>query len=110
MTSLTPAEEAATTVVRILGDTCTDLGVAKWTLTASRIRVAAARAETGPDLWVEVAPHLRALGASEMSKATAEALLEALDVPGVLTELSERLDLAVLRVRVARQANKETQS
>lgn len=104
--TLNEAENAATTVVRILGDTCTGLGVAKWSLVASRIRVAAARAQSSNDVWVEVAPHLRALGAHEMSKATAAELLSALAVPGVLTELSDRLDLAVLRVRIARQTTK----
>lgn len=104
---MTPQAEAAITVVRILGDTCTDLGVAKWSMVASRIRVAAARAETGEDVWTEVAPHLRSLGAHEMSKDTAQELLDALAVDGVLTELSERLDIAVLRIRVARNTKKE---
>lgn len=105
---LTAPEIAAMTVVGILGDTCTDLGVAKWSLVASRIRIAATRAETGADVWTEVAPHLRSLGANEMSKRTAGELLDALATPGVLGELATRLDLAVLRVRVARTTPKET--
>lgn len=101
--AMTEREIAAMTVVAILGDS-TNLGVAKWPLVASRIRVAAQRAETPLDVWVEVAPHLRSLGSDDLSKAAAADLLAALAVPGVLSELALRLDLAVLRVRAARQS------
>lgn len=99
---LTPAEVAAMTAVAILGDSCHGLGYSKWTMVQSRLKVAAARAATGVDIWTEIAPHLRSLGGGNLNRADAIELLEALAAKGCHDELQHRLDLAVLRVRAQR--------
>jgi hypothetical protein len=102
--SLTDPEWAAFVAVSEIADTTSGLGVSKWDLVQSRLRVAAARAEQGPEVWEEVVPHLRGLGDGVIvTRDRGARILEALAVPGVLGELRDHLEVAVLRIRVTRR-------
>lgn len=101
--TLTDAERAAVDVVAAIATAATGMGLHRWPLITSRLRIAAIRASTGPDVWTELAPHIRALCDWRDTDATRQQLHQALTVPGVLDELRARLDLAVLRHRVTKQ-------
>ena len=106
--AMTPAEEAACATVAVLADSTSGWGIHKWEWLASRLRVAAARAASGPGIWDELAPKVRGLGDGlHLTADRRRALLAALADDGVQPVLTSHLDLTIMRVRVLRETDRK---
>lgn len=105
---LSDAEKAAIEFIETLSAICHGgLGIGKWELIQSRVSVAAARAETPPQIWEELSPQLRSISDtwSLVNDRTVD-ILKCLNVPGVQEVLASSIELTVLRVRAINQLEK----